>query len=177
MSLGDLAFLASCGGLGGCGCFGSTRCLKPFGGGGACCLFGLAEILLQGNIRGRALLGPCGVCRLACRCLGGLGGGLSFSLGEQGLLTNLLRSTVTQLCAILSPRRGEVAILRSVQVSPRVKYSDVFRRLGDAEILDPVRAPFFHRLLSCPGALAPLRLRRRRLVFPADTLHLLSCKR
>jgi hypothetical protein len=177
MCLGYLTLFTSGGGFGSGGSFGATRCFNPFSGGGACCLFSLTEILLQGNRRGRTLLRACGVCGLACCCLGGLCSGLSFGLGEQGLLTNLFGGAVTQLRAILSSRGGEVAILRSVQVSPRVKYSDIFRRLGDAEIIDLVRAPFFHRLLSCPGVLAPHRLRRGGWSSLADTLHLLSCNR
>jgi hypothetical protein len=58
---------------------------------------------------------------------------------------------MTQLRPVFAARCREVAILRAVKVSPRVQYSHVFRRLGYTEIFDLIRAPFFHRLLSCPG--------------------------
>jgi len=58
MSLCDLALFPSCSSLSSCSSFGAARRFYSFGGGGTRRLFGLTEILLQGNFGGCSMMGP-----------------------------------------------------------------------------------------------------------------------
>jgi hypothetical protein len=87
---------------------------------------------------------PCGSNCLAFGGICGGSGGFSLGLRKQRLLAHLLCGTMPQLRAVLPARGGEVAILRSMQIGPRVKNSHIFRSLRDYKLIGFIRAVRVH---------------------------------
>jgi hypothetical protein len=162
MGFGDLALLAACGGFGDSGCLGSAGGFDTLGCGSAGCLFGLAQSTAHGGVSVFCLMGAGGLRCVTCGGLCGGGGGFGLGLGQQRLFTNLLGSTMSQLCAILAARCREVAIFCSVKVRPGVEDCDVFWGLRYCLIVILVRAARIHISCSCTSGTALVLVELRR---------------
>jgi hypothetical protein len=138
MGLGNLAFFATSGGFGDCGGFGAACCFDTLGSRGTGGFFGFAEGAAHGGV---SILSPMGArgfgCVTCCR-VGGGGSSFCFCFGEEGLLAHLLGCAMSELRAILTSGRGEIAILCTMKIGPGVKDRDVFRGLSCGGIVAPV---------------------------------------
>jgi hypothetical protein len=155
MGLGDLLFFAARGGFGNSSSLGAAGGFDTLGGGGAGCLFGLAQRALRGGVGIAGLENP---RSFDCTAFGGIGsvrGGFSLGLGKQRLFAHLLCRTMSQLRTILAARCREVPIFRSMQIGPRVENSHIFRSLRDYELIAFICAASIHH--SEPRALLQLR--------------------
>jgi hypothetical protein len=153
VGFGNLTFLAACcgfcdgGGLGAASGFDSLCCRSTRG------LFGLAQGAAHGGVGVVSLMSACSLGGVTSGGLCCCGGGLGFGLGKQRLLANLFGSAMSQLRAILPAGGGEVAVLCSVKIRPRVENRYIFGGLGSCWFLGLACAARIH----IPVPVRPLR--------------------
>jgi hypothetical protein len=149
VGLGNLAFFAACGGFGDGGGFGPASGFDTLCCGSARGLFSLAQGTTHGGV---GVISPMSACSLGCVTSSGFrgcGGGLGFGLGKQGLFANLFGGAMPQLRAILPAGGGEITVLCSVKIRPRVKDRYIFGGLGYYRLLGLARAARIHIPCSC----------------------------
>jgi hypothetical protein len=149
MGFSNLAFFAACSGFGDGGGLGAASGFDTLGGGGARCLFGLAQSTSHGGVGVFCLMSAGSLRCVTCSGLCGSGGGFGFGLGQQRLLTDLFGSAMSQLRAILPARCGEVAIFCSVKIRPGVEDRHIFGGLRYYRFVGLVRAARIHISYSC----------------------------
>jgi hypothetical protein len=145
MRLCDLQLLtSSC-------CLSHRRCIRASGRLHSLCrrdlrsLFRIPQSSPGTGLRDGSPLCVCSIRSPARGIIRGHGCSLSLGLGPQRLLSLLLSSAMSQLRAILSSRRREIAVLRSMEIRPGVKDCHIFRRLRDRALLKLVYAVRIHK--------------------------------
>jgi hypothetical protein len=111
---GDLALFAAGCGFGNGGGFGAACGFDTFGGCSAGGFFGFAQSPAHGGVRVFSLMSTGSIGCLTRGGVSGSGGSFGLSLSEQCLFADLLGGAMSQLCAILAARCGEVAIFCSM---------------------------------------------------------------